>query len=94
MFFAWLGTICLCALQLLMMEHGGGVNIWDVPEDELKKFLEVSLRVFFSSSSPCCKTNNTSPNPSYSWMFKWLRGSPSSSPDYLSYSFIFEYSSP
>ncbi|KAK6953010.1 hypothetical protein Daesc_005307 [Daldinia eschscholtzii] len=45
MFFAWLGTICLCALQLLMMEHGGGVNIWDVPEDELKKFLELFLDV-------------------------------------------------
>ncbi|KAI1469521.1 uncharacterized protein F4812DRAFT_458057 [Daldinia caldariorum] len=45
MFFAWMGTICLCALQLLMMKHGGGVNIWDVPNDELKRFLELFLDV-------------------------------------------------
>lgn len=45
MFLAWLGTIGLCALQLVMMHYGGGVNVWDVPEGELEKFLELFLDI-------------------------------------------------
>ncbi|KAI8948668.1 hypothetical protein F4801DRAFT_581189 [Xylaria longipes] len=42
MFLAWLGTIALCTLQLLMLQHGAGLNIWEVPEHELKQFLKAS----------------------------------------------------
>ncbi|KAI0439635.1 hypothetical protein F4803DRAFT_568217 [Xylaria telfairii] len=42
MFLAWLGTIVLCTLQLLMLQHGAGLNIWEVPEYELKEFLKAS----------------------------------------------------
>ncbi|KAI0398739.1 hypothetical protein F4802DRAFT_613994 [Xylaria palmicola] len=30
MFLAWLGTIALCTIQLLMLQHGAGVNIWEL----------------------------------------------------------------
>ncbi|KAJ8120627.1 hypothetical protein ONZ43_g2712 [Nemania bipapillata] len=42
MFLAWLGTISLCTIQLLMLKHGGGVNIWEVPEHDLDEFLKAS----------------------------------------------------
>ncbi|KAI0097211.1 hypothetical protein GGR51DRAFT_541864 [Nemania sp. FL0031] len=45
MFLAWLGTIALCTLQLLMLQHGGGVNIWEVPDNELKVYLKLWLDV-------------------------------------------------
>ncbi|KAI0467436.1 hypothetical protein F4859DRAFT_494423 [Xylaria cf. heliscus] len=45
MFLAWLGTIALCTLQLLMLQHGAGLNIWDVPAHELKEFLKLWLGV-------------------------------------------------
>ncbi|TRX89767.1 hypothetical protein FHL15_009357 [Xylaria flabelliformis] len=40
MLLAWLGTIALCTLQLIMLQHGAGLNIWEVPENELKEFLK------------------------------------------------------
>lgn len=42
MFLSWLGTITLCSMQLVMMRFGAGVNVWEVPEDDLKQFLKVS----------------------------------------------------
>lgn len=42
MFFAWLGTLGLCAVQLGMISHGAGVNVWDVPDEELDQYLKVS----------------------------------------------------
>jgi hypothetical protein len=42
MFCAWLATISLCALQLVMLKYGAGVNIWEVPDDDLKEFLKAS----------------------------------------------------
>jgi hypothetical protein len=42
MLLAWLGTITLCAIQLVMMQHGAGVNVWDVPKEELREFLKAS----------------------------------------------------
>lgn len=42
MLFAWLGTISLCTIQLIMIRYGSGVNIWEVPEADLKEFLKVS----------------------------------------------------
>lgn len=41
MFVAWLGAIIFCAMQLAMMRYGAGVNVWDVPEDDLKIFNKV-----------------------------------------------------
>ncbi|KAI2639246.1 hypothetical protein GGS21DRAFT_420205 [Xylaria nigripes] len=38
MLFAWIGTIALCALQLIWIPYGAGVNIWEVPQGELEKF--------------------------------------------------------
>ncbi|KAI0019205.1 hypothetical protein F4780DRAFT_771391 [Xylariomycetidae sp. FL0641] len=45
MVLAWLGTIALCAIQLLMVRYGGGVNIHDVPETSLTEFLDLFLDV-------------------------------------------------
>ncbi|KAI1774295.1 hypothetical protein F4818DRAFT_419525 [Hypoxylon cercidicola] len=45
MFVAWLGTIALCALQLVMMRYGAGVNVWDVPQAELEQFDKLFLDI-------------------------------------------------
>ncbi|KAI1409934.1 hypothetical protein F5Y13DRAFT_203079 [Hypoxylon sp. FL1857] len=45
MFFAWLGIICFCALQLVTVRYGAGVNVWDVPNDELEKFDKLFLDI-------------------------------------------------
>ncbi|KAI0113813.1 hypothetical protein F4776DRAFT_666978 [Hypoxylon sp. NC0597] len=44
-FLAWLGTIGLCALQIAMVRYGIGVNIWDVPEEQLEQFLKLFLDI-------------------------------------------------
>ncbi|KAI0169864.1 hypothetical protein GGR52DRAFT_573915 [Hypoxylon sp. FL1284] len=45
MFVAWLGTITLCAFQLVMMRHGAGVNVWEVPKGDLERFDELFLDI-------------------------------------------------
>ncbi|KAI0204017.1 hypothetical protein F4808DRAFT_414507 [Astrocystis sublimbata] len=45
MFVAWLGTIALCALQLIMLQHGAGLNIWELPKRELMQFLKLWVAV-------------------------------------------------
>ncbi|GAP91807.1 putative integral membrane protein [Rosellinia necatrix] len=45
MFFAWLGTVSLCTLQLIMIQYGAGVNIWEVPEPTLKEYLKLWLDI-------------------------------------------------
>ncbi|KAI0552418.1 hypothetical protein F4679DRAFT_88648 [Xylaria curta] len=45
MLLAWLGTIALCTLQLIMLQHGAGLNIWEVPKHELKEFLKLWLDI-------------------------------------------------
>lgn len=39
---AWIGTIAFCTIQLLMIRHGSGVDIQDVPEADLEIFLNAS----------------------------------------------------
>ena len=43
MFFAWVGNNVLCALQLVWLRYGAGVNVEDVPREDLTQFLKVSL---------------------------------------------------
>lgn len=38
---AWLSTVGLCVLQLVMMKYGAGLNVWDVPAEDLKTYLKV-----------------------------------------------------
>ncbi|KAI1077724.1 hypothetical protein F5B20DRAFT_551142 [Whalleya microplaca] len=45
MVLAWLGTIALCAIQFLMIRHGSGLNIQDVPREDYKQFLDLFLDV-------------------------------------------------
>ncbi|KAI2630908.1 hypothetical protein GGR54DRAFT_176157 [Hypoxylon sp. NC1633] len=45
MFVAWLGTIALCTMQLVMVDYGAGVNIWDVPPGKLSEFLKLFLDI-------------------------------------------------
>ncbi|KAI0392137.1 hypothetical protein F5Y17DRAFT_460194 [Xylariaceae sp. FL0594] len=45
MFLAWIGTIILCLFQVLMIQHGAGLNIWDVPKDELDQYLKLFVDV-------------------------------------------------
>ncbi|KAI8627627.1 hypothetical protein F5Y19DRAFT_160342 [Xylariaceae sp. FL1651] len=42
---AWIGTISLCVLQLVMLQYGAGVNIWEVPDDDLKEYLKLFLNI-------------------------------------------------
>ncbi|KAI1124040.1 hypothetical protein F5Y10DRAFT_280507 [Nemania abortiva] len=47
MFLAWLGTISLCTLQLLMLQHGGGVNIWEMVARIAIFFARLSILLFY-----------------------------------------------
>ncbi|KAI6083121.1 hypothetical protein F4821DRAFT_196842 [Hypoxylon rubiginosum] len=56
---AWIGTIAFCTIQLLMIRHGSGVDIQDVPEADLEIFLNLfldsqitaRLSIFFARTS-------------------------------------------
>ncbi|CAN8101521.1 unnamed protein product [Discula destructiva] len=41
MLLGWMGTIALCTLFIMMMEHGGGMHHNDVPATEAKRYLEI-----------------------------------------------------
>ncbi|KAH8770813.1 hypothetical protein F5883DRAFT_642774 [Diaporthe sp. PMI_573] len=38
---AWIGTIVLCTLFMLMMQHGGGMHHQDTPLAEYKRYVEI-----------------------------------------------------
>ena len=41
MLVALIATIALCVMQFLMLQHGAGVDISNVPDAEFKKFSSV-----------------------------------------------------
>ncbi|KAI1432030.1 hypothetical protein GGR50DRAFT_689267 [Xylaria sp. CBS 124048] len=43
MFFAWIGTIAFCTLQIVWTNYGAGVNIGNVPNDKYLIFLKIWL---------------------------------------------------
>jgi hypothetical protein len=43
MLLTWSGTVTMCAMELLMMTHGAGDNVWSVSKPDFKEFSTVSL---------------------------------------------------
>ncbi|POS69009.1 hypothetical protein DHEL01_v212597 [Diaporthe helianthi] len=41
MLVAWMGTVVLCTLFMLMWHHGGGMHHQDTPLDEYKQYVEI-----------------------------------------------------
>lgn len=41
MLVAWFGIVLFSIWQLIMMHCGAGVNVWEVPKDDLEMFKKV-----------------------------------------------------
>lgn len=41
MVLAWMGTVALCTLIIMMMQHGGGLHLEDDPAADYKRYLEL-----------------------------------------------------